>query len=281
MQRYVAGLQDRYKSVRQTRFRSQLVFHNRCNARLASAREANPYAQTGAYFFIMIGDFGLGGTIAMKLHTLTILVVAGLVLFGATAHAADKNWLVRGRILNVSPNDKSGSVTGIPGSGVGVDSDTTLELDFTYLFTTNWGAELILGTSKHDLNGQGSIGTLGKIGSARTLPPTVTAVYQFTPNAAVRPYAGIGINYTRFYDANTSSSLNAALGPTTAKLDSSWGMAGQVGVDMDITKDWFINLDAKYIRMDTTIRLDSSGTTRTVNVDLNPWFFGLGIGTRF
>lgn len=217
----------------------------------------------------------------MKLRRLMTWVVASFVFINASALAADKNWLVRGRILNVNPNDKSGSVTGIPGSGVSVDSDTTLELDFTYFFNTNWGAELILGTSQHDLNGDGSIGTLGKIGSAKTLPPTVTAVYQFTPNAAVRPYAGIGINYTRFYGEKTSASLNAALGPTTAKLDSSWGLAGQAGVDIDITKDWFINLDAKYIRMDTTIRLDSSGTTRTVNVDLNPWFFGLGIGTRF
>ena len=217
----------------------------------------------------------------MKLHTLMILIVAGLVLFSATTQAADKNWLVRGRILNVNPNDKSGSITGIPGSGVSVDSDTTLELDFTYFFTPNWGAELILGTSEHNLNGAGSIAALGKIGSAKTLPPTVTAVYQFAPSASVRPYAGIGINYTSFYDEKTSSSLNAALGSTTAELGSSWGLAGQAGVDIDITKDWFINFDAKYIQMDTAITLNSSGTIRKVNVDLNPWFVGLGIGTRF
>lgn len=217
----------------------------------------------------------------MKLRRLMTLVVASFVFFSVSAFAVDKNWLVRGRILNVNPNDKSGSVTGIPGSGTSVDSDTTLELDFTYFFTPNWGAELILGTSKHDLNGDGSIGALGKIGSAKTLPPTVTAVYQFAPSASVRPYAGIGINYTSFYDEKTSASLNAALGPTTAELSSSWGLAGQAGVDIDITKDWYINFDAKYIRMDTTITLNSSGTIRTVNVDLNPWFFGLGIGTRF
>lgn len=217
----------------------------------------------------------------MKLRRLMTLVVVSFVFFSVSAFAADKNWLVRGRILNVNPNDKSGSVTGIPGSGVSVDSDTTLELDFTYFFTPNWGAELILGTSEHNLNGAGSIAALGKIGSAKTLPPTVTAVYQFAPNAAVRPYAGIGVNYTRFYDEKTSDSLNAALGPTTATLESSWGLAAQVGVDVDITKDWFMNLDAKYIQMDTTVRLDSSGTIRTVDMDLNPWFFGLGLGTRF
>lgn len=217
----------------------------------------------------------------MNLRGSMTWVVASFVFISASALATDKNWLVRGRLLSVNPNDQSGSVTGIPGSGVGADSDTTLELDFTYFFTTNWGVELILGTSEHDLNGQGSIGTLGKIGSSKTLPPTVTAVYQFAPNAAVRPYAGIGVNYTRFYDEKTSDSLNAALGPTTATLESSWGLAAQVGVDMDITKDWFINLDAKYIQMDTTVRLDSSGTIRTVDMDLNPWFFGLGLGTRF
>lgn len=217
----------------------------------------------------------------MKLCRLTAFVVASLVVSGPSALADDMKWLVRARLLNVNPNEHSDSVTGIPDSRVSVGSDTTPELDFTYFFVRNWGAELILGTSKHDLNGGGSIGTLGKIGSARTLPPTVTAVYHFAPDASVRPYVGMGVNYTRFYDEKTSASLNAALGPTTAKLDSSWGLAGQMGVDIDITKDWFINFDAKYIRMDTTITLNSSGTVRKVNVDLNPWFLGIGIGTRF
>lgn len=194
---------------------------------------------------------------------------------------AENNWLVRGRILWVSPNDDSGEVTTLPGSGVSVDDDTTLELDFTGMFEKEWGVEFILGTSKHDLVGEGSIAGLGKIGEIRTLPLTATLQYHLSPALKVRPYIGIGVNYTRFYDEKTSSNLQGALGPTSLELDDSWGLAGQFGVDIAVNEDWFINFDAKYIQMDTTATLNSGGTIRTVDVVINPWFIGIGVGTSF
>lgn len=136
---------------------------------------------------------------------------------GIRSAAADDNWLVRGRVLHVAPNDSSGAVTGIPGSGV-----------------------------------------------------------------AVRPYAGIGVNYTRFYDEKVTRSLEAALGPTKLEIDSSLGIVGQVGVDLPVGGGrWFVNLDAKYVVMETEATLRSGGVTRRVDIDLNPWFLGLGLGTRF
>lgn len=191
------------------------------------------------------------------------------------------DWLVRLRALHVSPNDDSGSVSGIPGSSVGVDPDTTVELDFTYFITRKLGMELILGTSQHDINGRGSIGGLNKIAKIRTLPPTVTLQYHFQPDARIRPYAGLGVNYTKFYDETATSSLENALGPTNVDLSSSWGLSGQLGVDIAIKDDWFVNFDAKYIRMDTTATLTSGGVARKVDVDIDPWFIGVGVGRRF
>lgn len=209
-------------------------------------------------------------------------IVAALLLFGTASAQAEQNWIVRGRILNVAPNDKSGEVSTLPGSSVSVDDDTTIELDFTYMYTPNVGVEFILGTSRHDLRGEGSIAGLGKIAEARTLPPVVTVQYHFAPAGAIRPYAGLGVNYTRFYDEKTTAALDAALGPTSLELDSSTGLVGQVGVDIPVGGGrWFVNFDAKYISMDTTARLKSAGTVRTVGVDIDPWFLGFGIGTRF
>lgn len=209
------------------------------------------------------------------------IIVAGFVLLCTAPVEAEQSWIVRGRILNVAPNDSSGGVSTLPGSAVSVNSDTTLELDFTYMFTANVGVELILGSSRHDLRAEGSIAPLGKIAEARTLPPVVTLQYHFSPQGTVRPYAGIGVNYTRFYDEKSTAALDAALGPTSVDLDSSSGLAGQIGLDIPVGGRWFVNLDAKYIRMNTTARLDSSGTVRTVDVDIDPWFLGFGLGTRF
>ncbi len=197
----------------------------------------------------------------------------------AIADAGD--WLVRLRALQVSPNDGSSSVSSIAGSSVGVGDDTTIELDFTYLITRNLGVEAILGSSQNNINGKGSIAGLNKIAEVRTLPPTITLQYHFQPDADIRPYAGLGVNYTRFFDTKASNSLNSALGQTDVSLSSSWGLSGQIGVDIAIERNWFVNFDVKYIQMNTTATLNSGGTVRQVNVDINPWFIGAGVGRRF
>lgn len=220
----------------------------------------------------------------MKTHTLITslcLSLASLMIYSTSVQAEEGDWLGRVRLLHVSPNDDSGTVSTLPGSSVSVDADTTIELDFTYFIRRNLGIEFILGTSKHDISGGGSIAALGKIANARTIPPVVTLQYHFQPDNNIRPYLGLGVNYTRFYDEKATASLNTALGATQVELDDSWGLSLQAGIDMQVSQKWFVNLDAKYIQMDTTATLNSSGVIRKVNVDINPWFIGVGIGTRF
>ncbi len=216
-------------------------------------------------------------------HLLAALLTAGTAAIATPSLAADPgNWLVRGRVIHVTPNDRSGEVTTLAGSGVGVGDDTTAELDITYMLRPNWGLELILGTTQHDLTGKGTIANLGKIGKTALLPPTLTLQYHFAPKADVRPYAGIGVNYSKFYNEKSTNSLDTGLGgPTSINLDDSWGLAAQAGVDVGLKNDWFVNFDLKYIQIETKATLVTGGTTRTVDVDINPWVFGIGIGKRF
>lgn len=216
-------------------------------------------------------------------HLLAALLTAGTAAIATPSLAADPgNWIVRGRVIHVTPNDRSGEVTTLAGSGVGVGNDTAPELDITYLLRPNWGLELILGTTQHDLTGKGTIANLGKIGKTALLPPTLTLQYHFAPKADVRPYAGIGVNYSKFYNEKSTNSLDTGLGgPTSINLDDSWGLAAQAGVDVGLKNDWFVNFDLKYIQIETKATLVTGSTTRTVDVDINPWVFGIGIGKRF
>ena len=164
-------------------------------------------------------------------HLLAALLTAGTAAIAAPSMAQEPgNWLVRGRVIHVTPNDRSGEVTTLAGSGVGVGDDTAAELDITYMLRPNWGLELILGTTQHDLTGKGTIANLGKIGKTALLPPTLTLQYHFAPKANVRPYAGIGVNYSKFYNEKSTNSLDTGLGgPTNINLDDSWGLGGAGG----------------------------------------------------
>ena len=207
----------------------------------------------------------------------------GLSSTPALAYEAG-DWVVRGRVIHVDTNEDTSTIrvngASVAGSGVDVTSDTVPELDITYMWTPHWGTELILGTTQHTVDGSGTLKSLGGIIDANALPPTLTLQYHFKPNSNIRPYTGIGVNYTAFYDEKVTGGLDAA--GAKVRMDSSWGLAAQAGVDIDINKSWFVNFDVKYIDIETTAHFKNTTVGRAaVDVDLKPWVFGIGIGTTF
>ncbi|MBS0284303.1 MAG: OmpW family protein [Proteobacteria bacterium] len=192
--------------------------------------------------------------------------------------------LVRLRAIVVAPNEKSGGITPtFPGEKVKLNDAVMPEVDVTYMATDHIGFELIASTTKHTASGtSGTTGGIGKLASTWVLPPTLTAQYHFNPKGAVRPYVGAGINYTIFWNEKASDGLQAAVGKTKVGMSDSFGWAAQAGVDVDISRRMFVNLDVKYIDMRTTARLDTTAIgTQRVRVDINPLVFGAGVGVRF
>lgn len=219
---------------------------------------------------------------------ITLLAVTSLSAIATPAAAYEAgDWLVRGRIAHISPNDDSGTLTldGVDQGtkGVTVDSDTIPELDITYMVDRNWGVELILGYSNHTVTGEKSWASLGDVIDAKVLPPTLTLQYHFAPDSNIRPYIGAGVNYTYFFDEEVAGSVLPSSN-SKVKLESSWGLAAQAGVDIAINDDWFVNLDVKYIQMDTTAKFSNviDGThSAKINADIDPFVYGIGIGRRF
>ncbi|MBA4710042.1 OmpW/AlkL family protein [Aquitalea aquatica] len=195
-----------------------------------------------------------------------LALAAAIGLISASAFAAQGDILARFRVINVNPDVSADST--LSAIHTDVKSDTVPEFDFTYMITNNIGAELILGTSRHEVNSD-----LGSLGKVSVLPPTLTLQYHFMPEATFRPYVGVGVNYTRFYNNGLK------VGSTAVDIDqNSWGLAAQVGADVAISKNLFINFDVKKIDIKTKARLNGAdlGTLK-----INPWVYGIGIGTKF
>jgi outer membrane protein len=217
---------------------------------------------------------------------IALLAATGLSSIAAPAMAYEAgDWLVRGRIVHINPNDDSGTLyvnganTGT--KGVKVDNDTIPELDITYMITKNWGAELILGYSDHTVTGEKSWAALGDVIDSKVLPPTLTLQYHFMPDSNIRPYVGAGINYTYFFDEKVVGPVLPASG-SKVKLEDSWGLAFQAGVDIAINEDWFFNADVKYIDIDTKAKFSNTAVgSAAITADIDPFVFGLGIGRRF
>ena len=194
---------------------------------------------------------------------LALALLAGAAFAPAVSMADAGDVLVRVRGLAIVPDNSATNV--VESLGVHAKQALTPELDLTYMFTKNIGAELILGTSKHDLNAD-----TGPLGSTWVLPPTLTVQYHFMPDADFRPYVGAGLNYTRFYNTDLPEGLSIK--------KNSWGGALQVGADYAINKNVFVNLDVKKVWMKTTVYSNGADAG---DLKINPWIIGVGIGTKF
>lgn len=224
----------------------------------------------------------------MKKLFFTFLACASLHTMAAQETTPDtfKNWQVRLRGVGVIPSESAD--IGIIGGDVRLSQTFIPELDFTYFLTRNFAAELILGTTKHNVNTVGSdLSAIGgpsqtnvDLGSVYLLPPTLTLQYHFYPTGEVfKPYVGAGVNYTIFYGVDQ--------GPTVRDVsyDNAFGFAGQAGFDLFVTDTFFINVDAKKIWLETDVRADASnlsdGLSVPAKVKINPLLLGFGVGMRF
>ncbi|MER8672071.1 OmpW family protein [Mesorhizobium sp. M1156] len=192
---------------------------------------------------------------------------------GAAVTEWPSPWQIRLRALGVITED-SGYVNTVPGSGLSYSDTVVPELDISYFFTDNIAAELILGTTYANIEGQGAIGGLGNIGKAWLLPPTLTLQYHFTDFGAFKPYVGAGVNYTIFYNQDAGSA-------DALKIKNTFGTALQVGFDYMVDQHWGVNFDVKKLFLKPEFDVTVEGAKLTGKAALDPWLIGAGVTYRF
>lgn len=78
----------------------------------------------------------------MRFYTLAIAATLSFTNITPSYAYQAGDWLVRGRIIDVHPNDDSGTLytaVGALGEGVSVNNDVVPELDITYMLSPHWG----------------------------------------------------------------------------------------------------------------------------------------------
>ena len=196
----------------------------------------------------------------MKIKVLLGTLVLLTATFANTAMAVEKgDWLVRFGVSNVNPKSDNHPI-------VSVDDAFSFTTNVAYMFTDNLSVEVLAAYPfEHDITAGGA-----KVASTKHLPPTVSVQYHFMPGNAFKPYVGLGVNYTMFF--STKSSLG------NLDLGNSWGLAGELGVDMMLSDTWYLNASLRYIDIETKARLDGASLGK---VAIDPMVYGLHLGLKF
>lgn len=204
----------------------------------------------------------------MKKTAVSTLIGAAVLAASSAASAYEAgDIIVRAGIASVQPNEtmEAGSTLDTLNGGLG--NNEQLGITASYMLTDKLGLELLAATPfKHDITSNGA-----KIGETKHLPPTLSLQYYPMDNqSAVQPYVGVGVNYTTFF------SEESTLG--NLKLDDSWGLAAQAGVDYAVSDNVVLNAAVWYIDIDSDASLNGAdiGT-----VALDPWVYMVGVGYKY
>ena len=197
----------------------------------------------------------------LKKHIVASVILAVFASGSALAQGFQAgDVLVRARAVNLDSANKDST-----GLDLSVNDKTIPEVDVSYFFSPNIAAELVLTVpQKHTLSAGST-----EIGSLRHLPPTLTVQYHFDAGA-FKPYVGAGVNYTHF------SSVNLPDGVDIKR--NSVGLALQVGVDIPVAKDVYLNVDVKKVQIGTKVSVSG---TEIGKFKVDPLLVGVGLGWRF
>tara|TARA_R110002020_G_scaffold13380_22_gene48415 strand:- start:5454 stop:6074 length:621 start_codon:yes stop_codon:yes gene_type:complete len=199
----------------------------------------------------------------MRTTLATPLALALALAFSAPALAQQAgDWTVSVGAHVVAPKSDNGTLAGgALAADVGDDWRPTITAE--YFFSPNLGLEVLASLPfEHDIELNGV-----KAGSTKHLPPTFTLQYHFRNDSIVTPFVGAGLNYTRFFDEKTTGPIAG----TDLSLKPSWGLAAHAGVDFAIGEGKWLRVDARYMDIDTTVKVDG---VRVGTVNIDPMVYG-------
>lgn len=217
--------------------------------------------------------------------SLILAAAAAAVLAAPVASAYEPgDFYMRLGATNVDPDDPNGDIDltvvdpALGKQDIEVDDAWSLTFTGSYQWTKNWAVEVLAAVPfEHDIE----LEDLGKVGETKHLPPTVSLQYHFLPDGKFQPYVGAGINYTIFFDDGPEGALKD-LGGDLEIEDNSFGLAGQIGFDYMLNDRWFLNLDLRYISIETEAKVTIPGVgSIKEDVDINPFVYGINVGYKF
>lgn len=208
-------------------------------------------------------------------RSLSLLLGAAALLSGAAL--AQSNTIKAGVIL-YQPHAKTSGISGLgvpPGADATIGSSTTVLFTYERALKPNVGIELVLGVPPTvKAQASGTVPFLGEVLSSKNVAPTVLLNYHFgAAGSMLRPYLGVGINYTRFTGATTPYGWRV-------NLSDSWGLAAQAGVDIALGPQWGLFASVGAAQVESDLVAVGASVLRS-SIDFRPITYAAGVSFKF
>jgi outer membrane protein len=169
-------------------------------------------------------------------------------------------------------------------AGLTVDSASTVILGYTRRLNANFDLDFVLGVPpQHDVKGRGTLAPYGTVARVKQAAPTVFVNYNFfDEQTRFRPFVGVGVNYTKFFNReSTANGVLASGGPTRIDLSSSWGLAAQVGAKYKLDDRWSVNGSVTVADVKSDLTATTGSIERRTRIDFRPVVYIVTVGYSF
>jgi outer membrane protein len=231
-------------------------------------------------------------------HLIRPFAVAFIGAIASSAAVFAQTTTVKAGWVNIEPNATASSISGpftpVDALSLSIKGKSTAFFSIAREINDAWDVELALGVPPtHDVTVVVKNASLvtptvaaanGQVAATvRQVAPTLFANYWLAEkNSSVRPFVGVGLNYTIFDNAN-STAVNDMVngGATTIKLTDSIGVALQLGVSVKLDGPWTLNGAWSTAQVKTKMTTNTLGIERTADVSFNPSVVTIALGYSF
>jgi outer membrane protein len=218
-----------------------------------------------------------------------IALCLAMLLAGAAANAQENSLRVGVAHIDVRSKSADFSSNGPafltpPPAGVTVGDATTLLIAYTRKINDNFDLDVVLGVPpSHKVYGRGTLAPYGVIAEVKQAGPTVFLNYKFgDARSRLRPFVGLGINYTRFFDRDsTAAGELVSGGPTRIRLTDSWGLAAQAGLIYKLDERWSISGSVATAKVKSDMTATTGSIERRTTIDFRPIVVNVALGYSF
>ncbi|MFT4014079.1 MAG: OmpW family outer membrane protein [Paracoccus sp. (in: a-proteobacteria)] len=198
-----------------------------------------------------------------------LLATALVALAGPALAQAQGEWTLGLGIANVNPKSDNGALAeGTVPARIGDSTRPTVT--FEYFIRDNLGIE-VLGALpfKHAIRSNGT-----QIGTVKQLPPVISLQYHFDATPRFKPFVGIGVNFTGFWDGEAKGPLSGS----RLRVKNSWGLAAHLGGDYWISDRAAIRADLRWVDIGADVELNGA---KIGKVDVDPLVAGVSYVMKF
>jgi len=210
----------------------------------------------------------------------------------AAATAQDKNTVRLGMYAlfwHTTADDVTGPFVP-PGLKADVGNVQTVYLAYVRRLSPHFDLEFAAGvppTTDTIAKGPATVGSVpwnGQvIGTVKWFSPTLLLHYKFfDESASLRPYIGLGVNFTHFFDRTINGAGDAALGgPTSVELKNSIGPAATIGLYYHVRDHWSVIASFSASEVGSKLEARTAGLVRKTSVEFNPHALVFAVGYSF